>query len=324
MSIPVITPFFFREFVDVKSPDGGRGITTIVISPQSIDYVVKLNTPAVVKRLIEITDTIVYNRALIEDPEREKEFEQNSKMLTERYPIMEHYWNIRTLMMSVLQNTGLTLDRRFLVLNYAVKSIQGMCDQFQQDNILSFSRSITDTADLTPVLKYFDGIPVNPAYSLVDGVNFLKAFEKTTEWKRVMERLYKNLGISGPETLNLVDLKKYVEKRKNFAEIYLETRKNIMENIMINYLWTFVIPFAVPEMSMWDNFVFYTGLFNAIKVLVTVCEPRDDDDLAELISCFDRTLTATNKDNKFAGRFMHAAKMSGHNGNGDMAILTIS
>ncbi|MDR0947706.1 MAG: hypothetical protein LBM87_08210 [Ruminococcus sp.] len=324
MSIPVITPFFFKEFVDVKSRVGGRGNTSIVISPYSIDYVVLLNDPAVVKRLMGITDPIAFNRVIIDDPEREPEFRKNAEELVARFPVMEHFWSIRTLIMGVLQNAEWSLDRRLLILNYTLKTIQGMVDQYQQDLIPGFCEKTISMPDFMGILKFFEGITVNPAYSLTDGINFLKRLEKTSEWKHMMGRVYSGLGISGPETMNLMDFPKYIDKRAKFAENYLEQRGNIFTNILVNYVWTMAMPFAVPEMGIWENFVFFNALFNALKILITTTQPKDDDDFAEIIACFDRTFYLSNKDNRYATRYMQSAKMSSLSGNGDMAMLTIS
>ena len=115
----------------------------------------------------------------------------------------------------VLQNKEIPLESRMLLLNYAVKTVQGMIDQGQPNLIPRFIERFVMDRDYEKTLKFFEGLSFVPAFSLADGISLLKAVKKTTPaFKEVMAEVYKNLGVSGPETLNLVDMNKYVKMRE--------------------------------------------------------------------------------------------------------------
>jgi hypothetical protein len=122
----------------------------------------------------------------------------------------------------------------------------------------------------------------------------------------------------------MLDIKHYAELRIEYGKKYGEERPNIMENIIVNYLWAFAVPYTDPELTFWDNFMFYIEIYNAVKVLLTTTQPTDDEDLAHILSVFDMALTEASKDNKLFKKIVAALKNQGTNNNGDLAVITVS
>jgi hypothetical protein len=293
------------------------------MNPHTVDYVILLNRADAVKRIMEIEDPIKYLAVEVKD-EQSKVFEDNAAVMTAEFPVMKFFAPIRYLFMNTLQRKDLTLDRRLLVLNYAMSNIQEMANQFKQDLIPDFCNKIISATDISEILKFFDKMPVNLPYSLANGIMILKTLNVTKDFKKLLTRAYGGLGISGPESLPAADTERYIEKRKEFARIYQDERPHIFENIMVNYMWNFQTPFTIPEYSMWENFVFYILIYNALKVLVTLAAPKDDDDFAEIVSTFDRALVEVNQTNGFFEGTLKAAKNFGFDSNGDLGVLTVS
>ncbi|MDR0904526.1 MAG: hypothetical protein LBM59_07830 [Ruminococcus sp.] len=333
MAFPIVAPSFLREYIDFDNPEKNAGLVRYVISPHSVDYVLMLANPAVAKRLIEHTDPILFTMTDMSDEDSAK-FSENAKALIARYPNMQYYWQIRQLVMYILQFKKLHFDRRLLIMNHAIGTVNGMITQFQPNLIEGFAQNITHTTDFSETLKYFEKVPIIPPVSLAEGVSFLKAMFNTLKnmddktvykkWKPFYERIYKGLGISGPETFTTADMKLYIPKRVAFGENFTNNRPHIMENIMINYLWALATPFTDPELSVWDNFVFYITLYNAIKIYITLIEPADDDDLASALSAFDIALTEVSAGNAFLRSTVSALKNQDSANNGDMAVITLN
>jgi hypothetical protein len=144
------------------------------------------------------------------------------------------------------------------------------------------------------------------------------------KFHKIYDRIFKGLDISGPETFTMLDLKHYTELRIEYGKKYIEERPRIMENVMVNYLWALATPYTDPELSLWDNFMFYIEVFNAIKVLISTTKPEDDEDLANILSAFDIALAEASKDNKLFKKIVMALKNQGTNNNGDLAVITVS
>jgi hypothetical protein len=322
MSFTIVRPEYLDDFVDITKPEEGDRFR-IVMNPHTVDYVIRLNRADAVKRIMEIKEPIQYLAVEVKD-EQSKVFEDNAAIMTAEFPVMKYFGPIRYLFMNTLQRKSLTLDRRLLVLNYAVSNIQERANQFKQDLIPDFCNKIASASDISEILKFFDKLPVNLPYSLANGIMILKTLNVTKDFKKLLTRAYGGLGISGPESLSAADTDRYIEKRKEFARIYQDERPHIFENIMVNYMWDFQTPFTLPEHSMWDNFVFYILVYNALKVLVTLTSPKDDDDFAEIVATFDRALIEVNKTNGFIEGTLKAAKNFGFDSNGDLAVLTVS
>ena len=217
------------------------------------------------------------------------------------------------------------LEKRLLLLNYAIKTVQGMVDKAQPNLIPKFVEDFTkEDADYKPVLEYFKAIRPNPGYSLADGISLLKSLSKpNASYKEVLSGVYKNLGVSGPETLKMVDIKKYLHLRKQYSDFISGEKAAYMENIIISYVWTYSLPLANPEFNFWDHFVFLCSLYNAIKVMITCYDPEGDDDkFVKAICAFDTALRASDK--KLMNKIIYAIKNAGQNNNGDLAILTLS
>lgn len=324
MGFPVISPVIVKELAEQLKPLSPDEFCDVVISPYAVEYAPMLNNPDVVKKLMEAKDTLAYNMINLDD-EQSKQFVAQSKAITEAHPITQYYWQLRTLFMGILQNRDVNFEKRFLLLNYAIKNVQGMIDKGQPNLIPQFIGDFLNPEnDYEPVLKYFKDVRPVPAFSLADGISLLKSLVKpNAEYKDVLNTVYRNLGVSGPETLKMVDIKKYIGMRKQFSDFAAGEKSNYIENIVISYVWNFSLPFADPNFNFWDHFVFFCALYNAVKVMITCYTPEiDDEKFVKAITAFDSAVRATG--GKLLKTVVNTAKNAGQNNNGDLAILTLS
>lgn len=324
MGFPVISPVIVKELANQLKPLAPDEFCDIIVSPYAVEYAPMLCNADVVKKLMETKDILAYNMITLDD-EQSQQFIAQSKAITEAHPIAQYYWQIRTLFMGVLQNRDINFEKRFLLLNYAVKTVQGMIDKGQPNLIPQFiDEFINPNNNYEPVLKYFKDVHPVPAYSLADGISLLKSLVKpNAEYKDVLNTVYKNLGVSGPETLRMADIKSYIGRRKLFSDFAAGEKSHYIENIAISYVWSFTLPFADPDFNFWDHFVFYCALYNAVKVMITCYTPEiDDEKFVKAITAFDAAVRATG--GKLLRTVINTAKNAGQNNNGDLAILTLS
>ncbi len=323
MGFPIVTPTLLNNLKEQLIPLTPEDFCDVAVTVSAVEYVPRLSNFDVAKAYTSEKDILSFTMINLPD-EKSAQFISKSREILKAFPASHYYWQLRTLFMNVIQNRKINLERRFLLLNYAVKAVQSMFDNGQENLIPKFIEDFTSQEDYSPVLEYFKTIRPNPAYSLADGISLIKSLKKpNAAYKEVINTVYKNLGISGPESLKLIDIKNYIGMRKAYSEA-MNTEKSIaIENVLVNYIWSYSLPFNIPTLSYWDHFVFFCSFYNAIKVLYTCYMPgKDDADFAKAICAFDTAVRAS--DENLIQKIVLAAKNSGQSNNGDMAMLALS
>lgn len=324
MGFPIITPSFLKELAEKMKPVTADEFCDVNVTATAIEYVPRLCYADAVKKLMEEKNILEYNMISLPDEESEQ-FIGQSRQIVRTYPQAAYYWQLRSLFMNVLQNRNVNFEKRLLLLNYGVKTVQGMLDNGRPELIPKFVDDYTsESMDCEKILEYFKDVRPNPGYSLADGISLLKSLSKpNAAYKEVLNTIYKNLGVSGPETLKMTDMKKYIGMRKTFSEAVSGEKAHYIENVMINYVWSYSIPFSNPEFNFWEHFVFFCSLYNAIKVMLACFAPDfSDEEFAKAISAFDNALRAS--DPNLMTKVILAVKNAGQSNNGDLAILTLS
>ncbi|MBQ5320087.1 MAG: hypothetical protein J6K17_13430 [Oscillospiraceae bacterium] len=323
MGFPIVTPAILNSLKEKLAPAAPEDFCDVAVTVSAVEYVPKLSRIEIAETLIAEKDILAYNMINLND-EQSQQFVEQSRQIISEHPSANYYWQMRTLFMSIMQNRGIPFENRMLLLNYAVKTAQGMYDNGQGERIPKFIDEFTSLTDYTPVLEYFKQIRPNPMYSLADGISLIKSLKKpNAAYKEVLSTIYKNLGVSGPETLKMIDVPKYIGMRKAYSEAMNSEKSIAMENIMINYIWSYSLPFAHTEFNFWDHFVFFGSLYNAVKILYTCYMPgKEDGDFAKAISAFDAALRIS--DPKLMHKVIYAMRNAGQNNNGDLAVLTLS
>lgn len=324
MGFPIITPAFLNELTEKMKPVTADEFCDVNVTASAVEYVPRLCYIEAVKKLMEEKDILAYNMINLPDEESEP-FVNQSRQIIAAYPQAKYYWQIRSLFMNVLQNRNVNFEKRMLLLNYGVKTVQGMLDNGRSELIPRFIDDYTsENTDYEKIIEYFKDIRPNPGYSLADGISLLKSLSKpNAAFKEVINTIYKNLGVSGPETLKMTDMKKYIGMRKEFSQTAAGEKAHYIENVMINYVWSYSIPFSNPDFNFWEHFVFLCSLYNAIKVMLTCFAPDfSDDGFAKAVSAFDMALRSS--DENLMKKVIFAVKNAGQSNNGDLAILTLS
>ncbi|MGN0642861.1 MAG: hypothetical protein ACI4JJ_06915 [Huintestinicola sp.] len=321
MPYPIITPDFFQELTDKNKDDSELAGYNVVFSPAAVEYSFPLNQEVLIRKLMNTPGILQYRMTNLK-PEHEEEYSKNSKELVEKYPVLKHYWNIKSLTMNILQNRRYVFEKRMIILNFAYKTMQGMLDQEKDELIPKFVASFTSTEDHDDVIKYFESIKPNFAYSLCDGLSFLRALPETDDFSKVIFNVFKNVGVDKSMKDFKFDSAKYLPLKKAYYEEFLKGKEHYIEHVMVNYSWTLCMPFPDYRNSLWDNFVFFNILFNSIKVMLT-CYKKDmtDDDFVFAIKAFDGALNGAKG---IISRTIAANNKEGLATNGDMAILAMS
>lgn len=324
MPYPIITPEFFADLTDKTNPENENIVYNVLSTPAAIEYAFPLNQEKVIRRLMDTPDPLKFKMTNLK-PEHEAEYAKRGEEIINEYPVLKNYWALKTLTMNILQNRNYVFEKRMLLLNFAYKTAQGMMDKFKEELIPQFVNDFTKNAQHDDVIKYFESIRPNFAYSLCDGLSFLRAMPKTEEMDKVRFTVFKNIGIDQSMRNFKFDANKYLPMKKAYYEDFLKDKEHYIEHVMVNYVWTYCMPYVDYHMSLWDNFVFFNTLFNSIKVMLT-CYTFDRDNKDEAfvtaIKAFDDSLRQI--PGNIVRRVVDANSAEGMTNNGDMAILSMS
>ena len=356
MPYPIITPSFFQELTDPKNPENANLQYIILNTPAAVEYAFPLNQEKVVRRLMQQKESLSFKMTPLK-PEAEEEFAKKGAEIVEKFPILKHYWSMKTLTMNLLQDRRYSLDHRMWLLNYAYKTIQYIIEnpdpnnKAQNDeqraeildrNVEGFIQSMLREENHDHVVeKYFADIKPNTPYGIADGISMLRTFPETEETKKLLTIICKHAGIPKGADSFQYDEELHKKIKDSYEEMFAFKpvkegeapaedpekidRSYYMEQIMVNYIWTYCFPYADISVDLWKNFVFLNTLYNALKVAVSCYiygSKTPDEDFVFVITAFDTGLRSI-KGNPLRMVVESESKAQLSN-NGDMAILSIS
>ena len=103
MGFPVVSPTILKELTEEMKPMQPNEFCDVIVSPAAVEYAPKLCHEQVVRKLINEKDILSYNMSELPDDTSEQFIEQSRKIVS-LYPATAYYWQLRTLIMSILQD----------------------------------------------------------------------------------------------------------------------------------------------------------------------------------------------------------------------------
>lgn len=324
MPYPIITPEYYGNLTDNTKLQNENVEYTVLMSPAAVEYVFKLNNETVIRTLMKYEKSIAYRMTSLQ-PEAEEEYSRKGQELIEKNPFLRHYWNLKILTMNIMQDKRYAFEKRMLLMNFAYKTVQGMIDKGREELIPQFVADYTNAKNHDDVMEYFKEIKPGFGFSLGEAVSLLSALPPSEDMNTLRTKVYKTVGIpDGAKSFEYKD-SVYLPIKKEYHEDFLKGREHYIENVMVNYVWSYCMPYADLGISLWDNFVFFNVLFNLIKVCLT-CYTYEEEDKDEafvfVIKTLDDALRVSMGNT--AKHFSDVLREQGYNNNGDMAILSMS
>lgn len=336
MNFNGIYPIFFDDLTDTKNPENQDINYTISTTPAAVEYSFPLNQPKVVRKLMEIKEPITYIQKAIGEEQSQLYIQQGAE-LRERFPIIVHYWEFRSVYMNAIQDRRYSLEKRMLFINYMCKTAQSMINDGNESQVPGLVNFFFNKGDRNEIINIFGDVTPQFEYSVVDALALLRSMPSTKEFDEVRNTVFERLGYKldfsnySGQFKNCKD--KYVEMKKYFYNDYLaqgkaNSKEYMLENVMVNYIWTLCMPFADCTSDLWDNFIFFNTIFNALKVLLTVYIDKDngDEGFVKAVAAFDSSLRSIN--GAFDGRYVKTTvgiiKKRGFMTPNHMAALSLS
>lgn len=333
MDFSIVSPVFFNKLTDKSNPKSEGLKYTVTVTPAAVEYSFPLMQEEVVRTLIEDSKPMLFQAKKLDEKAAGKYIKQGQE-LVKQYPQLQHYSSGRSVLMNCIQDRNYSIEKRFLLMNFTIKTMQNMIEQGKDSEVPKFVGSFFGHTDRSDIIDFFKGITPNFAFSCIDAVSMINSLPDTPKFKPVKEKFLERLGYAkdGSDLMSRpFDSFKdsYLEMKRWFYESYLkqgkeDSKEYYLENVMIGFIWSMNMPFSDFSKNMWDNFAFFNILFNTLKVLLTVyvTEENGDEGFVEAVCALDESLRAVN--NGLVRVTIDSLDKRGFNTNGDMAVLAMS
>lgn len=333
MDFSVVSPVFFNKLTDKNNPESEGLKYTVTVTPSAVEYSFPLMQEPVVRTLIEDSSIMLFQAKKLDEKSAAKYIKQGQDLVA-KFPLLKHYSVGRSILMNCIQDRTYSIEKRFLLMNFAIKTMQNLIDQGKDEEVPNFAGSFFAHTDRSDIIDYFKSITPNFAFSCIDAVSLINSLPETEKFKPVKEKFLERLGYakdgSDIATRPFETFKdSYIEMKRWFYESYIkqgkeDSKEYYLENVMIGFIWSMNMPFSDFSKSVWDNFAFFNILFNTLKVLLTVyvTEENGDDGFVEAVCALDESLRAVS--NGLVKVTVDALDKRGFNTNGDMAVLAMS
>lgn len=337
MNFSVIYPNYYNELTDTSVPENQDVKYTVSVTPAAVEYSFPLNQERVVRKLMEISEPINFTVAPIKEEMAEMYVDQ-SKELVEKFPMLQHYWPLRSVYMNSLQDRSFSIEKRMLLINYMCKTIQSMIEDGNEKDIPGLVNFFFTKGDRNEIMQIFSDVTPQFEYSVVDALAMLRSMPSTKEFDEVRNTVFDKLGykvdFSNLKEVKFADIKdKYLDMKKYFFADYIkqgkkDSREYMLENIMCGYVWELCEPFSDCTSDLWENFIFFNTLFNTLKVMLTVYVTKEngDDGFVKAVTAFDDSLSHV--ENAFRGGLVKSTvniiKKRGYVTPNHMAALSLS
>lgn len=365
MPYPIITPMFFQELTDPGNSENADVNYQMLTTPYAVEYIFPLNQDRIIRRLMEQKDILAYRMVAMKPEIEAEYAPKGEKLVKDRPILKHYWAIKSLTMNLLQDRRYSLEQRMMMVnyVYRTIQSLMDKSDEVDKDlpaedkqrrldgAIAAFCQNVLSAENHNDIIEYFKEVKPNYAYSFQDGLSFLRALAESEDVKKLRTIVYKKAGVPLDADSFKFDMEKHTAIKEAYKEMFgwkpedhsesgdpLEIkameeaaanaaldRSYYMEQIMVNYVWSYCFPYADLGLSLWENFVFFNTLYNALKIAVGCYlynSITPDEDFVFVIRTFDNGLRGL----KFpvSRLIVDAVTKTGLTNNGDMAILSIS
>lgn len=227
---------------------------------------------------------------LIEEKQGIKLIETKMKFDTDSYvrsynkadlikrPILNYYYDIKTMGVYILQNSSYTIGQRQLILGIGMRELDRMeqsGDQSGAQHYINAHMNQVDTKEFSSTVKSFTGNKKMRIWNSLFLINFLS----DEKLKEIKNEVYRNLGVTEnlihEKERQLVFLMELYQYRKGMFDQFIKERPYLLENMVVNWYLYSKQPFSHPDISIWDNYLSFTVMVSLYFFLITCLAEED-------------------------------------------------
>ncbi len=231
---------------------------------------------------------------------------------------LRYFWEIREMVVTMIQDRGRPLWQRLFLLGMLSKRLDAVTSAEQDDSvpeILGSYRGIVATGALRDKMEWMPAQPtmqLDVVLRLIDqriragscGARFMECFETFLE----------GIGYS-PDSTAVSDAQHYVEAERRYCRPFFERHPHILENYLLNYIYRTLFPFGreasahhTPQ-SIFGEYILMLAQFTLIRGLLIGMAGRYrekfcEDHVVRVVQSFSKAVEHNPNYLKEINRFM--------------------
>ena len=245
------------------------------------------------------------------------------KKREEERAIFNYYYDIKVLLLSILQNRDYTIEERMLILGIAMKKLDEMEKQNRINEIPIFVDVFLESIEEQDITKKLRDFTCNETIQMLH--NFVnmqmtmlkKEFNSFDEFiEKIKDRItpnyddelvlsetkkmtYMSLATSRKYEFDEKDysLRKYKEAIQEYKE-FIKDKEYYIENYLVTWILYKDIPFSNDTADIWDEYCYFAIMYSMYRFILTCCLNKNSHD-DEFIDCtvrFSRGIIHTHDD----------------------------
>lgn len=221
----------------------------------------------------------------------------NTPEKASEYPF-KYYWDIKTLMISIMKNRNYNVEDRLILLGIAFKHIDDLINTDNGDKIPSYVDGlIAACADDSSMLNEIRDIEPKTSQNALNFANILKAISGIKSMpKSFSDKIINAYGItyeqSDEQQIAIEISNSKTDKQLGLLFNMLSGREYIIENFILNAMLFLNLPFTDTNLSFWDSYIFICQVYSLMIFMLAgnITEASDDKDIADAFVIFSRCL----------------------------------
>lgn len=231
-----------------------------------------------------------------------------------------HFWDIRLLSLSILQNRNYSLDDRLVLLGIVYKKISELKSKKDiPKEIEKFSKAIEQGS----MKEALDKIPKNTAIQmrLAKEMTDMKVVEdlKSLRYLQCVRDTLLGLAFENGKTMESI-LEKYDYNYREYLVPYINEKEYVLENFLVNFFFKELMPFGNYK-SILDAYTFLCISYSMIKMHLIGMGGKEegitDEMVVKLIQSYSKVVL---HNRPFMARIIDVLQSSGY---GSLAYLSI-
>lgn len=214
-------------------------------------------------------------------------------------PLMQYYWELKTLLIGVLQNREHTIHQRLLYMGVLLRALLKLELEGKIEEAGALINEEMERSDFDDIMSTLERLPRNDPIALDWVGNLLSLrtpyFIQTDSVREETIRLLRRLGARKQEDGKfIISRSAFTTGRKNFAE-YCDAHPHVAENIAVTLFQIDLMPFAClykgdyqkQKYDLWRNYRWYCIQFAAWQLFMRarfVEGTPDEREIARLTS----------------------------------------
>lgn len=211
----------------------------------------------------------------------------------------KYYWDIKTLIITIMKNRSYSVEDRLILLGIAFKHIDELVKTDSGDKIASYVDGLIAACSAdSSMLDEIKNIESKSFENALNFANILIRMAQSHSFSVDMnEKIKSAYGIvydlaEDQNTVKFTADPKKVEKQLGLLFNLLSGREYIMENLMLNSMLYLNLPFTNTSLSFWDSYIFICMSYSVMMFFAAgnLTENSDDKDFIDAIAVFSRCL----------------------------------